>query len=112
MLSVEERMNQVTAIAGRIVPHQVKELFIAYCREVALFSDRIVVEADPFEVRFSGPEGFRTAVSPYRDLFLVSVGSNYSCDIRVDSQEAYFSALDLALHHFLEAQGKCSLPEV
>ena len=105
----EEEMKSVTNVARRIIPQQVKDLFMKYCHEILLFSDQIVVEITPFEVRFLGPGGFRTAVSPYRDLFLVSVGSTFSCDVRVDTRGAYFSALDLALRHFLEAQGKCSL---
>jgi hypothetical protein len=91
-------------LARRIVPHRVRELFLKLWQEIALLGDDIEVEVAPFEARFTTSGGYRTVVSPYRETFLVSIGSQFSCDVRVGTEEAYISALDLALQHYLEVQ--------
>jgi hypothetical protein len=88
----------------RIGSPSVRSLFVRFCGEVARFADDMRVEITPFEVRFGDPRGFSVVVSPLRELFLVSIGSSRSLDVRVSSAEAFRTALDAALRSFLEAQ--------
>ncbi len=66
------------------------------------------MEFTPFVIRFSDPVGFRVHVSPYRDLFRVSIDSLNPCDIRVSGVEGYIAALDLALKSFLDAGARAA----
>lgn len=93
-------------MAGRLADASVRNLFLRFCREIARFSDTVAVEATPFEIRFSDPHGFRMHVSPYRDLFRVSIESTNPCDVRVSAEDGYVSALDLALKSFLDARAR------
>lgn len=99
-------MEKIGQVAGRIIEPPVRELFARFCGEILLLPARIDIEVAPFEVRFSAPDGFKVTVSPYRELFLVKVGSHRSCDIRVDGQSSLVSALDLAMRHALESRGR------
>jgi len=89
-------------MAGRLADEPVRDLFTRFCREIALFSDSMTVVVTPFEVRYSDPQGFQVHVSPYRDLFRVSINPANPCDIRVSGEDGYVSALDLALKSFLD----------
>jgi hypothetical protein len=93
--------EQIADAARRIVSDRPAELFTAFCREILMFPERVEVEFARFELRFSSGQGFNVIVSPYRDLFVVSVGEPGSCDIRVAEDEQYIRALDLTLQHFL-----------
>ncbi len=97
-----EETGMIEDISGRIANAAIKELFVKYCREVLLFSEDISPELTPFEIRFNGPSGFRAVVSPYRELFRVSIGAAGACDIRVSAKGGLISALDMSLNHFLE----------
>lgn len=101
MPSPDERIAIATRNGGRISPPEVRALYESFCRQVALFSPLVEVEAARFETRFTSSAGMRVVVAPYHDIFMVSVGSGSPCDIRVSAEEGYFRALDLALNHFL-----------
>ncbi|UCF05664.1 MAG: hypothetical protein JSV33_01095 [bacterium] len=106
MLSVEQTVEGIDTVAGRIVDRSIRRLFVTYCSEILLFSDSIDIAIAAFDVRLSGPGGFSVIVAPYRELFRVSVGSGRSCDIRVDGREPFVTALDLAMRHHLDSLGR------
>jgi len=87
--------------AKLIANTSIRELFTKFCREVARFSDEIDVEIEPFTLKMKDRFGFEVVLSPYREIFLVSIGGGGSCDVRVSSVEDYLFALDLVLHNFL-----------
>ncbi len=93
-------------LARRMSRSDVRKLFLRFCHEVIRFSEEIEVETAPFELTMQGPHGFAVVVSPFRELFLVSVGEGRSFDIRVSSVDSFASALDLTLHSYLMAQSK------
>jgi hypothetical protein len=95
------------AVAQRIGPRPARRLFVRFCHEVSRLSDRMEIEHSPFEVAFREPgAGFCVGVSPFRDLFVVSLGENRSFDVRVSSEESFVSALDLVLERFLAAASR------
>jgi len=94
------------ALSRRIARRDVRALFIRFCHEVALFSDRIEIEETPFELTLREPCGFAVILSPLRELFLVSLGEERSTDIRVSSVESFMSALDLALGRYLAMKSR------
>ena len=95
--------EQIADAARRIVSERPAELFTALCREILMFPGEVKVEFARFEIRFRSDRGFNVTVSPYRDLFVVSIGEPGSCDVRVSGDEQYLRALDLSLQHFLES---------
>ena len=99
-------MERIEAVAGLIARKSTRELFVKMCWEIGRFSSVIDIEIALFEVRFSGPGDFKVTLSSYRELFLVSVGEGNACDVRVSTKASFVSALDLALHHFLESQSE------
>ncbi len=103
MQPCEGAAKLLAGMAGRLADASVRDLFIRFCSEIACFSDSVVMEVAPFEVLLSGPYGFRLHVSPYRDLFRVSIESASPWDVRVSAKDGYVSALDLALKSFLDA---------
>ncbi len=98
--------SALNEMAGRLADAPVRDLFIRFCHEIAHFADSVAMDVTPFEVRFSGPHGFRMHVSPYRDLFRVSIEMASPCDVRVSTEDGYVSALDLALKAFLDAYAR------
>ena len=92
------------SLAGHLADTSIRDLFTRFCREIEILSDSIAIETTPFEVRFYDPAGFRVRVSPYRELFLVSIGSSNPCDVRVSGEDGFVSALDLAIKSFLDAR--------
>jgi hypothetical protein len=96
----------LSEMVERLADESVRNLFMAFCRQVETFSDRIEMEISPFEVRFQDPPEFRVRVAPYRDLFRVSIDSPNPCEIRVSAEEGYVSALDIALKSFLDARAR------
>jgi hypothetical protein len=106
MQPANERYEPLMAAAQRIIQKKVRELFYGYCREILLLSSDISMEIQPFELRFLGPEGFAVTVSPYRELFLASIGPVSPCEVRISAVDGYVSALDLALCHYLEVRSR------
>ncbi len=99
------------ALGSRIGPRDVRRLFVRFCREVERFSDALEIEVAPFELSLrEASSGFSIAISPLRELFLISIGESRSCDVRVSSAESFVSALDLALARYLAAASKVSPP--
>jgi hypothetical protein len=105
MFSAETSVEGAVSLSDRIVGEEPRRLFRALIGEIARFPGRVKVETTPFEVRFSGDGGFHVTVSPYRELFLVSVGSSAPCSFRVSTEESFLAAVDLSLQHFLECAG-------
>jgi len=87
--------------ARLIANTSIRDLFTRFCREVARFSDDIDVEIEPFTLKMRDGFGFEVVLSPYREIFMVSLGDKGNCDVRVSSVEDYLFALDLVLHNFL-----------
>jgi hypothetical protein len=96
------RLDGARALAERLIRDDSRRFFAAFCREVVRFPGDVRIETTPFEVRFDSETGFRASVTPYRELFLVSIGSKTPCSLRVGSEDDFYAALDLALQHFLE----------
>jgi hypothetical protein len=107
MLPGDDRFAGIADTAGLIIPRRIQELYVRLCREIIMLSDEIQIETSPFEMRFYDQGGFRVTVSPYRELFMVSVGSSFSCDVRVSAEDGYIAALDLLLHHYLKVRSEC-----
>jgi hypothetical protein len=99
------RHDERVAIAGRngarLEDDKVRGLYDLFCQEMIGLSDSVSVEAAPFETRFATSSGMYVRVSPYRELFLVSAGSESPVEIRVCDREGFIKALDLALECFL-----------
>jgi hypothetical protein len=105
MCTADIAVEGAVSLAERIVMEEPRRLFRALIAEIVRFPGRVTVETTPFEVRFSGDGGFHITVSPYRELFLVSVGSATPCSLRVSTEEGFLAAVDLSLQHFLECAG-------
>lgn len=101
MRRYRERIEAASGNGGRIGPVKIRDLYNSFCEQMIRLSDLVDVETTSFETRFSGPGEMYVAVSPYRDIFLVSIGRNTPFEIRVSSEESCFRALDLALNHYL-----------
>lgn len=97
----KDKINTALVNGRRIGPMTVRDLYNSFCEQVVWLSSDVEVEVAPFETRFSGPGGMYVALSPYRDLFMVSVGTSATCEVRVSDEHAWYRALDLALNHFL-----------
>lgn len=95
-------LDKALALAERLIQEDMRRFFNAFCGDVAGFPGDVRIETTPFEVRFDSVNGFKVSVSPYRELFLVSIGERTPCSLRVDSEEDFYAALDLTLQHFLE----------
>ena len=101
MPQYKDKISLAAGNGGRISPLKVRDLYNSFCENLIRMGRMIEVEAATFETRFSCPDGFDVTLVPYRDLFMVSVGSSPQCDIRVTDEEGWVTALDLALNHFL-----------
>lgn len=99
---VPSRLDEALTLAERLIQEDSRRFFKAYCGEVARFPGGVRIETTPFEARFYSDGGFKTSISPYRELFLVSIGERTPCSLRIDSEEDLYAALDLTLQHFLE----------
>jgi len=78
-----------------------RKIFVLFCREVLKFS-YVNMEMDSFDLRFIGDNGFELKVSPYRELFVISLGERDYITLRVSSFTDYLKALDIALQSYLE----------
>jgi hypothetical protein len=67
------------------------------------FSDQLSREFTRFEISFYSTDGILLKVSPYSELFLVSIGENPSIDIRVLDRVGFVRGLDLSLKHYLDS---------
>ena len=101
MPQYRDKIRVAAGNGGRISPLKVRDLYNSFCETIIRMSCMIEVEAAAFETRFSCPDGLNVTLVPYRDLFMVSIGSSPQCDIRVTDEEGWVTALDLALNHFL-----------
>ncbi|MCK4537674.1 MAG: hypothetical protein KAV42_02625 [Candidatus Krumholzibacteria bacterium] len=101
MPQYKDKISLAAGNGGRISPLKVRDLYNSFCENLIRMSRMIEVEAATFETRFTCPDGLHVTLVPYRDLFMVSVGSSPQCDIRVIDEEGWNTALDLALNHFL-----------
>ena len=105
MPSVEINLEGAVGLSERIVREETGRFFRLLLEEISRFPGPVSIEATPFEARCTGGGGFNVTITPYRELFLVSVGEKTPCTVRVASERDYFSAIDLALRHFLESCG-------
>lgn len=98
-------MEQAVGLSGRIIRDEPRRLFRLLLEGILRFPGPVTIETTPFEVRCGGGGGFSVTITPYRELFLVSVGDNTPCTLRITSERDYYSAIDLSLQHFLESCG-------
>ena len=105
MHRADERLEQAAGLSGRIVRDEPRRFFRLLLEEIARFPGPVKIEASAFEARCASRGGFRVTLTPYRELFLVSVGEKTPCTIRIASKLDYYSAIDLSLQHFLESCG-------
>jgi hypothetical protein len=82
---------------SRIVDGPVRKLYDLFCGKLLEMSGSIVVQATTFETRFTHPGGMYVSVSPYRELFMVSVGIETPCQIRITDESGFLRALDMAI---------------
>jgi hypothetical protein len=87
----------------------VRRLYGMLCDEIEAFSPGVAVECAPFETRFTTGDGMYIRISPYRELFLVSIGAESPVEIRVSDEEGFLKALDLALESFLSCRASGGL---
>ena len=105
MRPVEGVLERALGLSERIVGEEPRKLFRVLLEEILRFPGPVSIETTPFEARCTGAGGFNVTVTPYRELFLVSVGEETPCTIRIQSESDYYSAIDLSLQHFLESRG-------
>lgn len=106
MPSPDEWISRIEPLAALIAGRRMRRLFQKLVSEILLLGDAIGIEIGPFEARLGNPNGFFVSISPYRDIFLVRIGETSPHEIRVTALEGYFTALDLALHHYLVVQSE------
>jgi len=106
MRRAEEQLEQAAGLSGRIIRDEPRRLFRLLLEEILRFPGPVTIETTPFEARCGGGGGFGVTITPYRELFLVSVGDNTPCTLRITSERDYYSAIDLSLQHFLESCGQ------
>jgi hypothetical protein len=99
-------LDRAFTLGQRLIHKDLRRFFNAFCSDVAGFPGGVRIETTPFEVRFDSESGFKLSISPYRELFLVSIGEKTPCSLRIGSEEDFYAALDLALQHFLECAGE------
>ena len=102
----EADLDMAIGLGDRLIDKGLQGFFRAFCGDVARFPGGVMIETTPFEARFYSGNGFKLSISPYRELFLVSIGEQTPCSLRVGSEEDLYAALDLALQHFLECAGE------
>ncbi|HER43268.1 MAG TPA: hypothetical protein ENO08_02265 [Candidatus Eisenbacteria bacterium] len=99
----DAELERAAGLAGRIIRDEPRRLFRLLLEEINRFPGPVTVESTPFEARCGGG-GFNVTITPYRELFLVSVGERTPCTLRVASERDYYQAVDCALQHFLESR--------
>jgi hypothetical protein len=107
MTAADELRSEAMRNGSRIADAGIRRLYTIICDAIIAFSPSVSVEAAPFETRFASPTGMYIRISPYRELFLVSAGSDSPVEIRVNDEEGLIRALDLSLTCFLsESAGR------
>jgi hypothetical protein len=106
MQRAEGELKQAIGLSGRIINDEPRKLFRLLLEEILRFPGPVTIEATPFEARCAGSGGFSVTVTPYRELFLVSIGEDTPCTLRIQAERDYYSAIDLSLQHFLESCGR------
>ena len=109
MRSYSSRIKEAAGNGTRIKPAKIRDMYNTLCDHLICFSSGVEVEAALFETRFSGPGGIRITLSPYSEIFTVSIGRSSICDIRVNDEQSYFRALDLSINHLLTCTSRVSL---
>ncbi|HMA76722.1 MAG TPA: hypothetical protein VKO43_05415 [Candidatus Krumholzibacteriaceae bacterium] len=100
-------LNSDIELLGKIIDEgPVRYLFSDFCNEILKFSDQIAKKTTPFEITFHSGGCLLLKVSPYKDLFIVSIGDNSSIEIRVYGKDGFFRGLDLSLKHYLDYLSK------
>ena len=102
MRRAEGALEQALGLSERIIMEEPRKHFRLLLEEILRFPGPVRIETTPFEARCAGNGGFNVTVTPYRELFLVSVGEDTPCTLRIQSERDYYPAIDLALQHFLE----------
>ncbi|MBN2071708.1 MAG: hypothetical protein JW814_09655 [Candidatus Krumholzibacteriota bacterium] len=108
MQSYNSRIREAAGNGARIKPAKIRDLYNTICDYLIRSSPSIEVEAALFETRFSGPGGMMIVLSPYSEIFTVSVGESPKCEIRVSDEQSFFQALDLSISHFLTSRSRSS----
>ncbi len=108
MRSYKSRIKEAAKNGSRIKPVKIRDLYDTLCDHLICFSGQIEVESALFETRFSGPGGIEIVLSPYSEIFTVSVGGSTKCDVRVKDEHSYFRALDLSIKHMLTCTAQVS----
>jgi hypothetical protein len=91
-------------VLGRLIEKRsVQSLFSSFCREIMQFSNQISMEFTRFEISFYSVDEMLLKVSPYSELFVVSIGENTYLDVRVLDREGFVRALDFSLKHYLDS---------
>ncbi len=106
MQLVEKELERAIGLSERIVEDEPRKLFRLLLEEILGFPGSVRVEATSFEARCTAAGGFNVTITPYRELFLVSVGEETPCTLRIQSERDYYPAIDLSLQHFLECCGR------
>ncbi|MBN2183925.1 MAG: hypothetical protein JW746_01205 [Candidatus Krumholzibacteriota bacterium] len=101
MRSYSSRIREAAGNGTRIRPVKIRDLYDTLCDHLICFSSGVEVEAALFETRFTGPGGIAIILSPYSEIFTVSIGGSSRCDVRVNDEQSYFRALDLSIKHLL-----------
>lgn len=94
--------SDIEGLGKIIVEGPVRSLFSNFCHEILKFSNQIAKKTTPFEISFHSAGCLLLKVSPYKDLFIVSIGDNSSVEVRVSDKDGFFRGLDLSLKHYLD----------
>ena len=94
--------SSIDVLGRLIVKKSVRSLFNDFCSEVTRFSDRLSRRFTRFEISFYSAEGILLKITPYSELFLVSIGENPTINVRVSDREGFIRSLDLSLKHYLD----------
>jgi len=111
MRDQEPKRDNVLDFARVISKLSTRKIFVLFCKEVLRFS-RVSMEMDSFDLRFIGDNGFELKVSPYRELFVISLGERDYITLRVSTFKDYLKAMDIALHSYLEKNEEIAEGEV
>lgn len=105
MHRVDDKLERAAGLSQRIIREEPRMLFRLLLHEIDRFPGPVSIETTSFEARCTGGGGFSVTITPYRELFLVSVGDKTPFTLRITSKRDYYSAIDLSLQHFLESCG-------
>ncbi len=101
MRGLSEYQGVIENLSGIIRDEKKRFLFIRFIEGVTSLSGNMRVEFTRFSIRFAQPEGIRMGISPYRDLFLVTVGERIKHEMRVSDRDGFLIAMDMVVRNFL-----------